>query len=110
MHPDPDNLKNLHRSFTPAGLRTAGEIADWAPAHLDDFLKAALVRVVEAGPKKAAESTDLADFDIAPFVRVRMADDVEAARNEVKAEMGFYIGGMGEAQEQFSTTTPSYWL
>jgi len=102
MHPDPDNLKIYTGSFTPAGLRTAGEIADGVQPIWMIPEKAALVRnSVDEGRKKAGKSTDLADFDIAPFVRVRMADDVEAARNEVKAEMGFYIGGMGAKDKNF---------
>jgi F420-dependent oxidoreductase-like protein len=102
MHPDPDNLRIYTGSFTPAGLRTAGEIADGVQPIWMIPEKASLVREqVEAGRRKASKSTDLADFDIAPFVRVAMGDDLEACRNEVKADMGFYIGGMGARDKNF---------
>jgi F420-dependent oxidoreductase-like protein len=101
MHPDPD-LKIYTGSFAPAGLRTAGACADGVQPIFMIPEKAGLVRShVEEGRTKAGKSTDLADFDIAPFVRVQMGDDLEACRNAVKAEMGFYIGGMGARNKNF---------
>ena len=102
MHPDPDNLRIYTGSFAPAGLRTAGAVADGVQPIWMIPEKAHLVREhVEEGRSKAGKSSDLSDFDIAPFVRVRMGDDLEACRNEVKAEMGFYIGGMGARDKNF---------
>jgi F420-dependent oxidoreductase-like protein len=102
MHPDPDNLKIYMGSFAPAGLRTAGEVADGVQPIWMIPEKAHLVREhVEEGRRKAGKSTDLTDFDIAPFVRVRMGDDIEACRNAVKADMAFYIGGMGARDKNF---------
>ncbi len=102
MRPDPDALKIYTGSFAPAGLRTAGAVADGVQPIFMIPEKADLVRsYVEEGRIKAGKSTDLADFDIAPFVRVRMGEDLEACRDEVKAEMAFYIGGMGARNKNF---------
>jgi hypothetical protein len=43
----------------------------------------------------------LADFDIAPYVRVRMGDDVAACRDELRPELALYIGGMGARSKNF---------
>ncbi len=101
MHPDPA-IRIYTGSFAPAGLRTAGAVADGVQPIFMIPEKTGLVRrYVEEGRTKAGKSTDLADFDIAPFVRVQMGDDLEACRNVVKAEMGFYIGGMGARNKNF---------
>ena len=101
MHPDPD-IKIYTGSFAPAGLRTAGAAADGVQPIFMIPEKAGLVREhVEEGRVKAGRSTDLTDFDIAPFVRVQMGDDLQACRDVVKAEMAFYIGGMGARNKNF---------
>lgn len=102
MHPDPANLKIYTGSFAPAGLRTAGAVADGVQPIFMIPEKAALVRKhVEEGRLEAGKSTDLSDFDIAPFVRVHMGDNLEACREAIKAELAFYIGGMGARNKNF---------
>lgn len=101
MHPDP-NIKIYTGSFAPAGLRTAGQVADGVQPIFMIPEKADLVRThVEEGRVKAGRSTDLADFDIAPFVRVQMGDDLQACRDAIKTELAFYIGGMGARNKNF---------
>ncbi|MBU2532918.1 MAG: LLM class F420-dependent oxidoreductase [Alphaproteobacteria bacterium] len=101
MHPDPD-IRIYTGSFTPAGLRTAGEVADGVQPIYMSPEKAHLVREhVEEGRLKAGKPAGLADFDIAPFVRVRMGDDLEACRDQIKTELAFYIGGMGARNKNF---------
>ena len=41
------------------------------------------------------------DFDVAPFVRVAMGDDLDRCRNVVKRELALYIGGMGARDKNF---------
>ncbi|MGI9426316.1 MAG: LLM class F420-dependent oxidoreductase [Hyphomicrobiaceae bacterium] len=101
MHPDPD-IKIYTGSFAPAGLRTAGAVADGVQPIFMIPEKTELVRQhVEEGRVKAGRSTDLSDFDIAPFVRIQMGDDLAACRETVKQEMAFYIGGMGARNKNF---------
>ena len=101
MHPEP-HINIYTGSFAPAGLRTAGQVADGVQPIYMIPERTGLVREhVEEGRRKAGKSTDLADFDIAPFVRVKMGDDLEACREAIKAEMAFYIGGMGARTKNF---------
>lgn len=101
MHPDPD-LKIYTGSFSPNGLRTAGQVADGVQPIYMIPEKADLVRAhIEEGRAKAGHSTDLSDFDIAPFVRVAMGDDLQACRDTIKQELAFYIGGMGARDKNF---------
>ena len=101
MHPDPD-IQIYMGSFAPAGLRTAGQIADGVQPIFMIPEKANLVREhVEEGRLKSGRSTDLSDFDIAPFVRVKMGDDLQACRDFIKSELALYIGGMGARDKNF---------
>ena len=43
----------------------------------------------------------LADFDVAPYVRIRMGDDLQACRDALKPELALYIGGMGARTKNF---------
>ena len=93
LHPDP-NLKIYTASISPAGLKTAGEVADGTLPFLMSPEKAE--RIV--GPIRdgmANSGNTLADFDVAPYVRIRMGDDVEACRNAIRPQLALYIGGMG---------------
>ena len=38
---------------------------------------------------------------MAPYARVRMGDDIEACRDELRAELALYIGGMGARDKNF---------
>ncbi len=101
MHPDPE-IHIYMGSFAPAGLRTAGQIAEGVQPIFMIPEKANLVREhVEEGRLKSGRSTDLADFDIAPFVRVKMGNDLQACRDFIKSELALYIGGMGARDKNF---------
>ena len=89
-------------SITPAGLRLAGEIADgnlpifYSPEAAD----AATANVLE-GRSKAGRGETLEGFDTAPYVKIRMGDDLQACRDAVKPELALYIGGMGARGKNF---------
>ena len=53
------------------------------------------------GMAVAGKGKSLAQFDIAPFVRVAMGKDLQACRNALKPEMALYIGGMGARSKNF---------
>ena len=99
LHPDP-NLKIYTASISPAGLRTAGEVADGVLPFLMSPEKAdQIVAPVREGMTRSGKMP--ADFDIAPYVRIRMGDDIEACRNAIRPQLAFYIGGMGARNKNF---------
>src|SRR5690606_30142722 len=71
LHGDPA-MPIYTAAISPAGLRTAGEVADGVQPIFMSPEKASLITdPVKEGLAKAGNRS-LADFDIAPFVRVRM--------------------------------------
>ncbi len=101
MHPN-DDLKIYTAAISPAGLRTAGEVADGVLPFIMSPERADLIaRPVEEGMGKASKKKTLADFDIAPYVRIRIGDDVAACRDSIRPELAFYIGGMGARDKNF---------
>jgi len=101
LHPDPD-LKIYTGSFTPAGIRTAAEVADGV---IPIFMNPARFNVfaddLAAGFAKAGGGKSLADFDVAPFCRVVVDDDIAAARDKLRDYFALYIGGMGAKGKNF---------
>ena len=51
------------------------------------------------GLEKAGRSR--ADIDIAPYVKIKMGDDLQACRDALKPEFSLYIGGMGAREKNF---------
>ena len=100
MHPKP-SIKIYTASFAPAGLRLAGEIADGVLPYLMAPEKAdAIVGPLREG-LAASPGKTLADFDNAPYVRIRMGEDVAACRDAIRPGLAFYIGGMGARSKNF---------
>lgn len=101
LHGDP-NTKIYTAAITAAGVRLAAELADgffpiWMnPDRYDLFASA-----IDAGLAASGNNRSKADFDVAPFVRVIMDEDLEQCRNEVKQELALYIGGMGARDNNF---------
>jgi F420-dependent oxidoreductase-like protein len=101
LHPDP-SLKIYTAAISPAGLATAGEVADGVqPIFMSPERTNLVTEHVLAGMAAAGKKTSLADFDIAPFVRVSMGKDLQACRDAIKPEMALYIGGMGARTKNF---------
>jgi len=95
-------LKIYTAPISPAGLRTAGEIADGAlPFFMSPEKPEILVHPIIEGRRKAGRPDDLADFDLAPFVRVSMGDDLAACRDALRPGLALYIGGMGARSRNF---------
>ena len=101
LHGDP-SLKIYTGTISPAGVATSAEVAD---GMIPVFMSPERFDVFEAplaeGFAKAGGGKSLATFDIAPFVHVSLADDLEAARLPVKQHLAFYIGGMGAREKNF---------
>ena len=84
------------------GLTVAGEIGDgvfpvWMNPERFDLLREPL----EAGFAKAGGGKSLARFDVAPFVRVALGEDLDACRKHIKEFLALYIGGMGARGKNF---------
>jgi F420-dependent oxidoreductase-like protein len=101
VHGDP-SLKIYTAPNSPAGLRTAGEVADGALPYFMSPEKAdEMVRPIREGRARAGKSADLADFDLAPYVRVSMGDDLDQCRDALRPGLALYIGGMGARSRNF---------
>ena len=88
--------------MAPAGLRTAGEVADGTlPFFMSPEQAAAITAPILDGMAKAGRGTTLADFDLAPYVRVSIGDDVAACRDAIRPNLALYIGGMGARSKNY---------
>src|SRR5712671_3561233 len=76
VHGDP-GLKIYTAAIAPAGLRTAGEVADGTlPIFMSPEKPETITLPVLEGMVKAGAGKTLADFDIAPYVRISIGDDL----------------------------------
>ena len=101
VHGDP-GLKIYTAAIAPAGLRTAGEVADGVlPFFMSPEKPEAITAAVLEGVAKADRGKSLADFDIAPYVRIAVGDDLAACRDAIRPQLALYIGGMGARSKNF---------
>jgi len=89
-------------SITPAGLRTAGEVADGTlPIFYSPDQPNIVTEPILAGRTKAGRGATLAGFDVAPYVRAKLGPDVQACRDAIRPELALYIGGMGARSKNY---------
>ena len=89
-------------SITPAGLRTAGEVADGVlPIFYSPERPGIVTDPILEGMRNAGRAPSLEAFDVAPFVRVKMGPDAQACRDAIRPELALYIGGMGARTKNF---------
>jgi F420-dependent oxidoreductase-like protein len=101
IHGDP-SLKIYTAAIAPAGLRIAGEVADGVlPFFMSPEKPEAITAPVLEGIAKADQPKSIADFDIAPYVRIAIGDDLEACRNAIRPQLALYIGGMGARSKNY---------
>jgi F420-dependent oxidoreductase-like protein len=101
IHGDP-SLKIYTASVAPAGLRTAGEVADGVlPFFMSPEKPDAIIGPIREGRARAGKPADLEDFDNAPYVRVSMGNDLEKCRDALRPGLALYIGGMGARTANF---------
>jgi F420-dependent oxidoreductase-like protein len=101
VHGDP-SLKIYTAPNSPAGLRVAGEVADGAlPFFMSPEKAHLMLDPIREGRAKAGRPADLTDFDLAPYVRVSMGDDLAACRDKLRPGLALYIGGMGARGHNF---------
>jgi F420-dependent oxidoreductase-like protein len=105
LHGNPD-MPIYAASITPIGLRTAGEVADGVlPIFMSPEKTGMVTEPLRAGIAKGNDKgrpgRTLADFDVAPYVRIAMGPDLQACRDALKPELALYIGGMGARSKNF---------
>ena len=103
LHGDP-SLRIFTGTISPAGVRTAAEVADgffplWMNPERFDLFDDALSQ----GFAASAGRNSLQTFEIAPFVHIHVGDDLEACRRPVKEQLALYVGGMGARDKNFYT-------
>jgi F420-dependent oxidoreductase-like protein len=101
LHGDP-GMPIYAASITPIGLKVAGEVADGVLPIFMSPEKAGLVtKPLREGIARGRAGRTLADFDVAPFVRINMGRDLQTCRDALKPELALYIGGMGARTKNF---------
>lgn len=91
-------------TITPAGVAAAAEVADgFFPVWMDPEQYSVFAGSIEKGFAAAGGGKSLANFDVAPFVRAIVNDDVAAAMQPLRDQMALYIGGMGARGKNFYT-------
>lgn len=102
IHKPTGGIKIYTAAFAPAGLRTAGEVADGTlPIFMNPEKPDVVANHVLDGMEAGGRPRSLDTFDIAPFVRVAMGPDVQKCRDSLKPELALYIGGMGARSKNF---------
>ncbi len=102
IHKPIGGIKIYTAAFAPAGLRTAGEVADGTlPIFMNPEKPDVIANHVLDGMASAGRPRSLDHFDIAPFVRVAMGPDLQKCRDSLKPELALYIGGMGARSKNF---------
>jgi F420-dependent oxidoreductase-like protein len=96
------NLKIYTAPISPPGLRMAGEVADGAlPYFMSPYKPNAIIGPILEGRVKAGKPQNFFDFDLAPYVRVAIGDDLAACRDKLRPGLALYIGGMGARGKNF---------
>lgn len=99
---NPSPLKIFTGTISPVGVRTAAEIADgFFPVWMSPESFSAFEEPLKEGFANAGGGKSLKDFEILPFVRMVMGDDLEACRLPVKQHLALYVGGMGARNKNF---------
>ena len=101
LHGNPDQ-KIYTASFSPRGMTMSAEVADGVfPIFMNPERFDVFEPYINKGFEKAGGGKSLENYDIAPFCRVSMDDDVEKARLPIKENLALYIGGMGAREKNF---------
>ncbi|WP_416898241.1 MAG: LLM class F420-dependent oxidoreductase [Minwuia sp.] len=101
LHPEHD-LDVYSASVSPGGIRNAAKVCDGViPVYMDPSNYDSIGTYISEGFEQAGGNKSLDDFDVCPFVTMSMDDDIEKARQPVKQNMGFYIGGMGSRKKNY---------
>ncbi len=102
LHPLRASIPIYLAAIGPKNVALAAEIADgWLPIFFSPQRMDIYREMLEEGFARAGTDKDRAQFDIAPTVMVRLGNDVNDCRNEIKPHLALYIGGMGAREKNF---------
>lgn len=88
--------------ISPNGLEVAGEIADGViPVWMNPANAGMLRTPIERGFRRNGRHADFTSFDLAPFVRVVLGDELDTCRRQLKEGFALYVGGMGARGKNF---------
>ena len=101
LHGDP-SLKIVSAAISPAGVRAAAELTDgFIPFFMDPNGFHVFEADINTGFGRTNGGKTLKEFAITPFCEVSINDDIESARQPVRENLAFYIGGMGSRNKNF---------
>lgn len=88
-------------SIGPKNVQLTAEIADgWLPIFfMPERYADSFEENVNAGLEKTGKTGE--NFDIAPSVPVIIHNDIDMARNQLRAQLALYVGGMGAKNKNF---------
>ncbi len=96
------DMKIFTAAVSPAGFACSGEVGDGVlPLILDPERDDLIEPHVHKGMQRAGRPISTTRFDIAPFVPIKVGDDLAACRQPVKEWLALYIGGMGARGKNF---------
>ncbi|MBO0797716.1 MAG: LLM class flavin-dependent oxidoreductase, partial [Blastocatellia bacterium] len=102
IHPLRPNIPIYLAAIGPKNVALAAEIADgWLPIFFSPERMNIYREWLDEGFATAGSGKALNDFDIAPTVIVKLGDDVNACRDEIKPLLALYLGGMGARAKNF---------
>jgi F420-dependent oxidoreductase-like protein len=92
----------LLAAIGPRNTTLAAEIADgWLPTLFSPEHVAEFRPLLEEGFARAGGGKGFDGFEIAPTVNVMVSNDLEAARDAMRAYVALYVGGMGSREQNF---------
>jgi F420-dependent oxidoreductase-like protein len=101
-HPRRADLPIFLGAEGPKNVALAAEIADgWLPMFMSPGLDPLYRTSLEEGWGRPGARRSEADFEVANLVQIVIDDSVEAAADQVRMSLGFYIGGMGAREVNF---------
>jgi F420-dependent oxidoreductase-like protein len=99
-HPVQERIPVYLGAIGPKSVEQVGEIADgWLPFMLNPREPELLMEPLRAGAERAGRSPE--EIDVAPVVPVCVHEDLEAARDQCRPWMAFYLGAMGAREKNF---------
>jgi F420-dependent oxidoreductase-like protein len=100
VHPVREEIPIYLASIGPKNLQLTGEIADgWLAIFYSPEYAGESLELIRQGREKAGKT--MAGFDVVPTTPLVVADDWQAAADQVRHYAALYVGGMGSREQNF---------